>query len=278
MAKIVGTIYTTHVPAIGNAIRNNLQGDPYWKPFFDGFNFVHDWVAQVQPTVAVVFYNDHGLGFWLDALPTFAIGCAPEYKTKDEGWGIPTFTDFDGDTDLSWHIAEAVKRADFDVVTCQELYFDHALAIPMELTWPGVQRPIKIVPIEINTVLFPTPSAARCLALGRAVGKAIESYDKDERVLVFGTGGLSHQLEGERAGFINKKFDLEFVDSLPTNPEWATQFTPEEIAENTGTQGVELINWLAARGTIEGDAKTLHMNYHIPISDTAACTMVQVAA
>jgi len=278
MAKLVGTLCSTHVPAIGPAIVAKKFEDPYWKPFFDGFHAVHDWIAKVQPDVAVIFYNDHGLNFWLDSLPTFAVGCASEYHTKDEGWGIPQFTDFDGYVDLSWHIVDAMKAADFDPVTCQEMYFDHALAVPMELTWPGVQRPIRIVPIEVNTVLFPTPTAKRCLALGRAVGKAIESFPTDEKILVMGTGGLSHQLEGTRAGFINRKFDIEFLESLPTNPEWGTQFSPDQIVENAGTQGMEMINWLAARGTIAGDAKTVHVNYHIPISDTASCVQIQEPA
>ena len=278
MAEIIGVINTTHVPAIAHAIVGKKNEDPYWKPFFDGFHFVHKWVEEKQPTTVVMFYNDHGLNFFLDKMPTFAIGCAPHYRPIDEGWGIDTFSDFEGNEALSWHIANSLKADEFDMVTCQEYDIDHSVTIPMELIWPGVKRPVKLVPIDINTVLFPTPTAARCLKLGRAAGKAIESFPGDERILVIGTGGLSHQLEGLRAGFINKKYDLEFIENLPTNPEWAAQFSPNQIVEYAGTQGMEMINWVAARGTIAGDAKQVHMNYHIPISNTASCVMVMEKA
>jgi len=272
MARIIGGLTTSHVPAIGGAIAKGLQGEPYWKPFFDGFLPVHQWLAEAKPEVAVVFYNDHGLNFFLDKMPTFAVGAAPEYRNADEGWGIPTLPPFRGEPDLSWHIIEHLVEKEFDVTTCQEMLVDHAFTLPLKLFWPqGV--PVATVPVCINTVQFPLPSARRCYALGQAVGEAIRSWDSDRRVVVIGTGGLSHQLDGERAGFINKPFDLKFMDSLVNDPEWATQYSIHELVEKTGTQGVELLMWLATRGAVPGRVRKVHTNYHIPISNTAAGMM-----
>lgn len=272
MARIVGGLTTSHVPAIGGAIARGLQQEPYWKPFFDGFLPVRRWLDEVQPEVAVVFYNDHGLNFFLDKMPTFAIGAAPEYRNADEGWGIPTVAPFTGELDLSWHVIEHLVAQEFDITTCQEMLVDHAFTLPMKLFWPqGV--PVTVVPICINTVQFPMPSARRCYALGQAVGEAIRSWDSDKKVVVIGTGGLSHQLDGERAGFINKPFDLKFMDSLVNDPEWATQYSIHELVEKTGTQGVELVMWLATRGAVPGPVRKVHANYHIPISNTAAGMM-----
>jgi len=138
--------------------------------------------------------------------------------------------------------------------------------------------PVLTVPICINTVQFPLPSAKRCLALGKAVGQAIANWDSDKKVVVIGTGGLSHQLDGERAGFINKPFDLKFMDSLFNDPEWATQFSIPELVEKTGTQAVELLMWLATHTAVPGQVRKVHTNYHIPISNTAAGTMAFAAA
>jgi protocatechuate 4,5-dioxygenase beta chain len=275
MAKIVGGISMSHVPAIGNAIAKNLQQDPYWKPFFDGFPPVRAWLEKVKPDVAVVFYNDHGLNFFLDKQPTFAVGAAPQYFNSDEGWGIPSLPPFAGDLDLSWHIINQVTRKDFDLTTCQEMVVDHAFTLPLKLLWPqDGPCPIRTVPICINTVQHPLASAKRCYRLGQAVGQAIDSWDKDLRVVVIGTGGLSHQLDGERAGFINKEFDLKFVESLTADPEWSTQYSIEELVELTGTQGIELLMWLAARGALTGKVRQESFNYHIPISNTAAGLLV----
>lgn len=271
MAKIVGAVNVTHVPYIGRALALNLQQDPYWKPFFDGFPPVHAWLEKTRPDVAVVLYNDHGLNFFLDKMPTFAIGAAPEYHNADEGWGIPTLPPFPGDQDLSWHLIESLVEDEFDLTTCQEMLVDHAFTLPLELLWPGQHPcPVRTVPVCINTVQHPLPSAARCFKLGQAIGRAIESWESDARVVVIGTGGLSHQLDGQRAGFINKEFDLMFMDKLVTDPLWVTRYSIPDLVELTGTQGVELLNWLAARGALLGEVTKAHANYHIPISNTAS--------
>ncbi|WP_310449828.1 class III extradiol dioxygenase family protein [Sulfuritalea sp.] len=271
MAKIVGGINVTHVPYIGRAIANNLQQDPYWKPFFDGFPPIHDWLAKVKPDVAVVIYNDHGLNFFLDKMPTFAVGAAPEYSNADEGWGIPTLPPYRGELDLSWHMIDSLVEEEFDITSCQEMLVDHAFTLPLELLWPNRKScPVRTVPVCVNTVQFPLPKAARCFKFGQAIGRAIESWNSEARVVVIGTGGLSHQLDGQRAGFINKEFDLMFMDKLITDPLWVTRYSVPDLVELTGTQGVELLNWLTTRGALLGEVAKLHGNYHIPISNTAS--------
>ena len=274
MANIVGGITTSHVPAIGSAIHKGLQNEPYWKPFFDGFPPVRHWLAEVKPDVAIVFYNDHGLNFFLDKMPTFAVGAAAEYRNADEGWGIPTLAPIPGQPALSWHIIESLVNEEFDPVTCQEMLVDHACTLPLALLWPDQQWPVKVIPVCINTVQAPLPSAQRCYKLGQAVGRAVQSWQGNERVVMIGTGGLSHQLDGERAGFINKPFDLAFMRSLIEDPTWATQYNSAELVEKAGTQGIELLMWLATRAALPGKVTQLHTNYHIPISNTAAGLML----
>jgi len=275
MAHIIGGIGTTHVPAIGNAIARHLQGEPYWKPFFDGFHAVHRWLSTARPDVVVVFYNDHGLNFFLDKMPTFAVGAAKEYKHADEGWGLPVANPYPGDPALSWHIIESLVANEFDVTMCQEMLVDHAFSIPMSLLWPGENtRPVRTVPIAINTVQHPLPSPARCFKLGQAVGRALTDYKSDDKILVLGTGGLSHQLDGKRAGFINKEFDLMCMDKLVHDPEALTGYSALDIVEKAGSQGVELLNWIAMRGALTGHVAKIHDNYHIPISNTASAVLL----
>jgi protocatechuate 4,5-dioxygenase beta chain len=275
VSEIVGGIFTSHVPAIGQAIARGSQNDPYWKPFFDGFVPIHDWLGRVKPDVAVVFYNDHGLNFFLDKMPTFAIGAAAEYRHEDEGWGISGYKPYPGAPDLSWHIIEEVVAAGFDPMTCQKMVVDHGVAVPLELCWPDTDSwPVKLVPICINTVQHPLPSPARCLALGRAVDDALRSWRGGERIVVLGTGGMSHQLDGTRAGFINVAFDRFCLDNLASNPEALAAHDTLDIVELAGSQGVEIINWIAARGAL-GDAVTeLASNYHVPISNTAGASLL----
>lgn len=275
MAEIIGGVFTSHVPAIGNAIAKGAENDPYWKPFFNGYTPVREWLSKTQPDVAVVFYNDHGLNFFLDTMPTFAVGAAPVYDNADEGWGLPVCNSFEGAPELSWHVIEMLIANEFDITSCQKMLVDHSLVVPFELCWPdaGVW-PVRIVPIAINTVQHPLPYPKRCLALGRAVGKALEAWKGDERIVVLGTGGLSHQLDGERAGFINKDYDAFCMDNLGPRPEALLEHDALDIIELAGSQGVEILNWIAARGALGDSVREVTRNYHIPISNTAAATMV----
>lgn len=274
MAQIVGAIATSHIPAIGKAIAKGLQQDDYWKPFFDGYHDVRSWLAQARPDVAVVVYNDHGLNFFLDKMPAFAVGAAPDYCNADEGWGLPVLQPYPGHPELSWHVIESLVADEFDLTTCQELFVDHGFTVPLSLLWGNGPLPVRTVPIVINTVQYPYPSARRCWNLGRALGRALESFPEDLRVVVLGTGGLSHQLEGERAGFINSKFDWEFMNAMVDDPEAMTRFSMPELIRLVGSQGVEVLNWLVMRGALSGTVTEKFRNYHVPISNTAGATMV----
>lgn len=279
MARVVGGVTSSHIPAIGNAIANKRFDEPYWKPFFDGYPPVREWLHDKHPDVAVVFYNDHGLNFFLDKQPTFAVGAAPEYQNADEGWGLSTIPPFPGIPELSWHIIETLVDREFDVVTCQEMLVDHGFCVPMQLLWPEREKaPVRAVPICINTVQHPLPSPSRCYRFGQAVGDAIRSYDEDLNVVILGTGGLSHQLDGQRAGFINKEFDLMCMDKIVRDPEYLTQYSIIDIVREAGAQGAELILWLAMRGALADPVTEIHRNYHIPISNTASGLLVLESA
>jgi protocatechuate 4,5-dioxygenase, beta chain len=275
MAEIVGAVMTSHVPAIGAAIAKGVQGEAYWKPFFEGFCPIHAWLDEAKPDAVVVFYNDHGLNFFLDKMPTFAVGAAAAYRNADEGWGLPEVPPFPGWPQLSWHLIESLVADEFDITTCQEMLVDHAFAVPMALLWPGEgRRPVKTIPIAINTIQHPLPSAQRCFRLGQAVGRAIESFPAKSRILVVGTGGLSHQLDGTRAGFINRQFDELCMKTLVDEPEALTKLSNREIIERAGTQGIEILMWIAARAALTHGARPIHTRYHVPISNTATGLML----
>jgi protocatechuate 4,5-dioxygenase beta chain len=269
VATIVGGISTSHIPAIGNAIAKDLQSDPYWEPFFRAFPPVRAWLDRAKPDVAVVLYNDHGLNFFLDKMPTFAVGAAAQYQNADEGWGIPTVAPFAGDPHLSWHIIERLVHDEFDICSCQEMLVDHAFTVPMQLFWPNGTAGLRTVPISFNTVQHPIPSPNRCYRLGQALGRAIASYPQDLRVVLVATGGLSHQLDGTRAGFINRAFDEMCLEKIVDSPEELTHYSSLELVREAGAQGAEFVMWLAMRGALTGRVRKLHENYHIPISNTA---------
>ncbi len=277
MATIIGGLTTSHIPAVGNAIARGLKDDDYWKPFFDGYPPIHAWLEKHKPDVAINIYNDHGLGFFLDQMPTFAIGAAHEYINEDEGWGIPVLPPFPGDAKLSWHIIEGMVEDEFDITSCQELAVDHGFTVPMQLFWPGLgdnpDMP-RAIPISANTVQHPIPTLKRALDFGKSLGRAIRSYPEDIKVVVLGTGGLSHQLDGERAGFINKEFDQMCMEKIVTAPEELTKISRHELVRQAGAQGTEFLMWMMMRGALGDKVRPLHQNYHIPVSNTGAGTMM----
>ncbi|WEM44667.1 class III extradiol dioxygenase family protein (plasmid) [Photobacterium sp. DA100] len=275
MAKIIGGITTSHIPLIGKAIAEGSQQTPYWKPFFDAYPPIHNWLEEEQPDVAIVFYNDHGLEFFLDKKPTFAIGAAEEYHNADEGWGINTIPPIKGAPELSWHICNQLVENEFDITICQEMKVDHGLTVPMQLMWPNNSYGhMKVIPVCINVEQHPMPSPKRCFDMGKALGDAIRSFDKDLKVVILGTGGLSHQLDGERAGFINTEFDRYCMDKIISEPEALTKLSIRDLVVEAGSQGPELILWLGMRGALSDNLKVLHSNYHYPISNTGAGTML----
>ena len=276
MATIIGGFATTHVPAIGGAIARGEQDTPYWKPFFDAFAPVREWLALERPDVAVVVYNDHGLNYFLNAMPTFGVGAAARYENADEGWGLPVLPAFEGDTELSWSVVNRLMAEEFDVATCQEMLVDHAFTLPLKLMFPhaGDTWPVRTLPVTINSIQHPLPTATRCWKLGRALGRAIEAYPKDVKVVVVASGGLSHQLDGTRAGFINKAFDLECMRKIVAEPESLARLSNREIIERAGSQGVELMTWIAMRGALSGDVSEVSSVYHAPVSNTGGAVML----
>ena len=275
MARIVGGVTTSHIPAIGNAITNRLEQTPYWKRFFDGYEPVKEWLADTDPDIAIVVYNDHGLNFFLDKMPTMALGCADRYENSDEGWGLQTLATFTGDAAFSWHIAESLVEQEFDLTICQEMYVDHGFIVPMALMWRHLPEwPVKGIPLAINTIQHPIPSARRLYKLGQALRKAIDSYPEDLKVVIFGTGGMSHQLQGERAGIIDVEFDLKCMESMISDPDWMADLTTTQIIEKAGTEGVEVIMWLVMRGALNDRVNVVHKHYHVPVSNTAAGVLV----
>ncbi|MBL4600534.1 MAG: protocatechuate 3,4-dioxygenase [Rhizobiaceae bacterium] len=275
MAKIIGGLTTSHIPAVGNAIANEMYDDPYWKPFFDGYPPIREWLGDHKPDVAILIYNDHGLAFFLDQMPTFAIGAAHEYRNEDEGWGIPVVPPYPGDAKMSWHIIEQMVEDEFDVTSCQELPVDHGFTVPMQLFWPdrGPDMP-RTIPVSANTVQHPIPTLKRALDFGKSLRQAILSYPEDINVVILGTGGLSHQLDGERAGFINKEFDQMCMEKIVSDPEALTKISRHELVRQAGAQGTEFLMWLMMRGALSKEVNLISSNYHIPISNTGAGTMV----
>jgi len=270
MARITAGVAASHVPAIGRAVDTGQTQSPYWKPLFDGFEFTKLWEAQQKPDVVFLVYNDHATAFSLDLIPTFAIGVAEGYRVADEGYGPRPVPDVEGDADLAWHIAASVIEQDFDLTVVNKMDVDHGLTVPLSLMFgqPEVW-PCKVIPFAVNVVQYPVPSGRRCYALGQAIRKAIESYDKDLNVQIWGTGGMSHQLQGPRAGLINQPWDNSFMDMLIEDPAACAAIPPQDYIREAGSEGIELVMWLIMRGALNDDVNVVHRFYHVPASNTA---------
>jgi protocatechuate 4,5-dioxygenase beta chain len=260
------------VPSIGAAMDRGKTQDPYWKPLFDGYQPAREWMAQNKPDVAIVIYNDHANGIDLDIVPTFAIGTADRYEVADEGFGKRPVPDVIGAPDLSQHLVKSLVDEGFDLTVFQELDVDHGLTVPLSIFCPdpGEAWPCKVVPILVNVIQYPQPTAARCYALGQAIGRAIETFESDAKIAVFGTGGMSHQLAGARAGYINPTFDKMFLDAIETDPESLAALSREDYIRQAGSEGIELIMWLVMRGAMHPRIGRVHTTYHVPASNTAA--------
>ena len=267
MGKIVGGIGLSHVPSVGPAYDRGKQQDPAWKPLFDAYIPVRSWLEKLKPDVAIVVYNDHVAEFPFDKYPTFALGAADEYAIADEGFGTRPLPAVPGDSDLSIHLCEKLIQDEFDLTVCQELGVEHGFLVPMNLCFPSTKAgwPVKSVPLQVNVVQHPLPTARRCFKLGQALRKAVESYG-DARVVVLGTGGMSHQLQGKRFGFMNEKFDQWFLDELEKNPEGLAEISHQKIMEEAGAEAVELIMWLTMRGALSRKAKRVHRHYYAPMT------------
>ncbi|TDD10973.1 class III extradiol dioxygenase family protein [Nonomuraea diastatica] len=276
MARIVGGLGTSHVPSIGAALDKGLRDTPEWKPFFDGYVPAQEWVREQRPDVAVVVFNDHFNALFLDRVPTFAVGCASEYHPVDEGWGPRAIPPFEGAADFAWHLVDTLVDNHFDPEIIQEIKVDHGLQVPMELFWgkPSKAWPVKVVPIFVNVLQYPIPLPDRLYALGKVLGRAIESYDSDERFVVLGTGGLSHQLQGARAGFVNPEADRRFLQDIAHDPGKLAGWSREQYVETFGGEGAELIMWLVMRGALNPEVVVKHRRYFVPASMTGAGMIV----
>lgn len=274
MAQLLAGLGTSHVPMIGRTLNAGTQDSVPFKPFFDAFGGVREWTDAARPTVAIIFYNDHGLNFFLDNMPTFAVGLAHAYRPADEGFGAPTPRVFRGAPELGWHIVRHLVEADFDPSTCQEMALDHACTTALDLIWgAGSEPPLAIIPVAINAVQPPFPRPSRCHALGKAIGDAVRSFAGEARVLVIGSGGLSHELG--QFGKINEAFDRFCMDKVVGDPGALTGFTNDEIVDRAGAQGIELMTWLAMRGTLAAETPAVVASvYHNPISHTGGAMML----
>jgi protocatechuate 4,5-dioxygenase beta chain len=276
MAHISASVYTSHVPAIGATIDMGKTGEPYWQPLFKGYEFSKQWMKDNQPDVIFLVYNDHATAFSLDMIPTFAIGTAAQYTPADEGWGPRPVPMVQGYPELASHIAQSVIQQDFDLTIVNKMDVDHGLTVPLSLMCGQPQAwPCPVIPFAVNVVQYPVPSGQRCFNLGKAIAKAVKSFDADLNVHIWGTGGMSHQLQGPRAGLINKDFDNAFLDQLIADPAALAQKPHIDYVREAGSEGIELVMWLIARGAMsdvnEGKArpKVAHRFYHVPASNTA---------
>ena len=275
MARIIAGVTTSHVPAIGAAIDLHKTNEPYWKPLFKGYEPSKKWLAETKPDVVILVYNDHASAFSLEIIPTFALGCAEEFPIADEGWGPRPVPIVKGDPDLAWHIAQSTILDEFDMTIVNKMEVDHGLTVPLSLLCGEPKEwPFKVIPLCVNVIQYPPPTAHRCYMLGRAIRKAVESFDQDRRVVIFGTGGMSHQLQSARAGLINKEFDARFLDQFAADPEALTRITHLELVREAGSEGIELVMWLVMRGALDADAKEVYRFYHVPASNTAVGHMI----
>ena len=270
MARIVAGVATSHVPAIGAALDLGKTQEPYWQPVFKGYEWSKQWIADQKPDVIILVYNDHASAFSLDLIPTFAIGCADEFQVADEGWGPRPVPVVKGHPELAWHIAQSTILDEFDMTIVNKMDVDHGLTVPLSLMFgQPAEWPCKVIPIAVNVVQYPPPTGNRCYNLGKAIAKAVESFDQDLNVMVFGTGGMSHQLQGPRAGLINKQFDTAFLDGLTEDPIALSKIPHIDYVREAGSEGIELVMWLIMRGALGADAKELYRFYHVPASNCA---------
>jgi protocatechuate 4,5-dioxygenase, beta chain len=270
VAKIIASVNVSHVPAIGAAWDTGKTETPYWAPVFKGFDFSKQWIADLKPDVIILVYNDHASAFSPEVIPTFALGCADEFQPADEGWGPRPVPVVKGHPILASHIAQSVILDEFDLTIINKMDVDHGLTVPLTLMFGQPKEwPCKIIPLAVNVVQYPPPTGNRCFNFGKAIKKAVESFPEDLRVVIFGTGGMSHQLQGARAGLINKEWDSRFLDNLVKDPEADAKIPFIEYVREAGSEAIELVMWLISRGALERDVKEVYRFYHVPSSNTA---------
>jgi protocatechuate 4,5-dioxygenase beta chain len=258
------------VPAVGAALDNGRTKEPYWQPVFAGYERSKEWIAKEKPDVCIVVFNDHASAFSLELIPTFGLGCAEEYPIADEGWGPRPVPKVKGHPELGWHIAQSLVLDEFDITIINNMPVDHGLTVPLSLMFGQPSEwPCPVIPLIVNVVVYPVPTGHRCYMLGKAIRKAVESFERDLKVVIFGTGGMSHQLSGERAGLINREFDTRFLDNLTKDPQALVKIPHLEYLREAGAEGIEMVMWLIMRGALKDDVKEVYRFYHVPASNTA---------
>ena len=266
MATLAGGLGISHSPGMAAAYdkahaQNNGKGyDATWQRWYDGTRPVKAWIEALRPTQLVIVYNDHLNHFVFDTYPTLAIGVAPGFAQADEGWGPRPLPDLKGDTAFGWAVTERLVHGGFDMTVCQNMALDHGvyswLPYVMDVPWD-----VPVLPIAVNMVRMPLPTSHRLHALGQALRTAIEAYAGDERVLVVGTGGMSHQISGGRFGLTNQELDQYFLANLAENPAPLVDLPQEELMRYGGTEAVELSMWFAMRGALKGEVKRVYDFY-----------------
>ncbi|WP_409524882.1 class III extradiol dioxygenase subunit beta [Nitrincola sp. MINF-07-Sa-05] len=270
MAKITAGVATSHVPAVGAALDSGKTQDDYWKPLFAGYEFSKEWIKNEKPDVIILVYNDHASAFSLDLIPTFAIGCADEFQPADEGWGPRPVPTVKGHPELAWHIAQSTILDEFDMTIVNKMDVDHGLTVPLSLMFGQPEEwPCKIIPLAVNVVQYPPPTGNRCYNLGKAIRRAVDSFDADLNVQIWGTGGMSHQLQGPRAGLINREFDTAFLDGLTKDPQAMAAMPHIDYVREAGSEGIEMVMWLIMRGALNDKVDERYRFYHVPASNTA---------
>src|SRR6267142_2813394 len=278
VARIIAGVSSSHVPAIGAAIDLKKTEEPYWKRVFSGFEKSKEWMANAKPDVVIAVYNDHASAFSVELIPTFALGCAAEFPPADEGWGPRPVPVVKGHPALASHIAQSVILDEFDLTIVNKMEVDHGLTVPMNLLFgsPKDAWPCPVIPLAVNVVMYPPPTGHRCYMLGKAIRKAVESYPEDLNVVIFGTGGMSHQISGPRAGLINRKFDTAFLDDLTKNPKKLTRIPHLEFMREAGAEGIEMVMWLIMRGALDEKVEGVYRFYTVPASNTAVGHIILV--
>ena len=270
MARITAGLASSHIPALGVASDLDKTGEDYWAPAFAGYEWTRKWEAEQKPDVVILVYNDHASAFDMRIIPTFAIGCGEQYLPADEGWGRRNVPTVYGHADLAWHIAQSLILDEFDMTIINEMDVDHGLTVPLTMMFGKAEQwPCKVIPLAVNVVTYPPPSGNRCWALGEAIARAGESFPEDLNVQVWGTGGMSHQLQGPRAGLINKEWDNRFLDGLIGESKALRHIPHIEYLREAGSEGIELVMWLVMRGALGRSTRVLHRHYHVPASNTA---------
>ncbi len=271
MAEIFAGVGTSHVPAIGAAVDHDKTQQDYWKALFDGYEPARKWMREQKPDVAIIVYNDHASAFSLKMIPTFALGLAAEFPPADEGYGPRQVPVVKGHPELAWHLAENLILDGFDLTLANEMPVDHGLTVPLSIMCGKTEEwPCAVIPLCVNVIQYPPPTGKRCFELGQAIRRIVAGFHESLRVVIFGTGGMSHQLQGERAGLINEAFDTRFMDDLTGDPQRVVDIEHVEYMREAGSEGIEMVMWMVMLGALAQNLREVYRHYHVPASNTAA--------